>query len=98
MHNLAVHDRHRVVAVESESARDLVEAHAAAFPREADGLRRLLELTAQVTRESQQLPPHLSFRELDQALEHTFPASDPIAVDSAAVHEKRHRKREHDKE
>lgn len=37
-------------------------------------------------------------RELDQALEDTFPASDPIAVDSAAVHEKRHRKREHDKE
>jgi hypothetical protein len=31
-------------------------------------------------------------RELDRALEDTFPASDPVAVDSAAVHEARHRK------
>ena len=33
-------------------------------------------------------------RELDNALEDTFPASDPIAVDSAAVHEERHRKQQ----
>lgn len=31
-------------------------------------------------------------RELDKALEDTFPASDPVAVDSAKVHEERNRK------
>ena len=31
-------------------------------------------------------------RELDKALEDTFPASDPIAIDSADVHEERRRK------
>lgn len=31
-------------------------------------------------------------RELDKALEDTFPASDPVAVDSAEVHEERRRK------
>lgn len=31
-------------------------------------------------------------RELDRALEETFPASDPIAIDSADVHEERRHK------
>lgn len=35
-------------------------------------------------------------RELDRALEDTFPASDPIAIDSADVHEQRRRKAQHD--
>jgi hypothetical protein len=36
-------------------------------------------------------------RELDKALEDTFPASDPVAVDSAAAHEERHRKPQQEK-
>ena len=33
-------------------------------------------------------------RELDEAREGTFPASDPIAVDTAETHEERHKDRE----
>ncbi|MBW7924000.1 MAG: hypothetical protein H3C59_04550 [Burkholderiaceae bacterium] len=35
-------------------------------------------------------------RELDKALEYSFPASDPIAIDSADVHEERRRKAQRD--
>jgi len=35
-------------------------------------------------------------RELDKALEDSFPASDPIAIDSADVHEERRRKAQQD--
>lgn len=36
-------------------------------------------------------------RELDKALEDTFPASDPIAVDSADVHKERHRNQDQER-
>ena len=41
-----------------------------------------------------QTKPDALDRELDKALEDTFPASDPIAVDSAEVHKERDRKRQ----
>jgi prolycopene isomerase len=45
-----------------------VEAHARHFPAEADGLRRFMAICAQVTRESQELPPIIPFRDLDAAV------------------------------
>lgn len=45
-----------------------------------------------------EVKPDALERELDKALENTFPASDPIAVDSAKIHEDRHRKPEQEKE
>ena len=36
-------------------------------------------------------------RELDEALEETFPASDPIAVNTTGTHEERHKDREQEK-
>jgi prolycopene isomerase len=45
-----------------------VEAHLRHFPGEADGLRRFWQICAQVTRESQELPPQIAFRDLDKAV------------------------------
>lgn len=43
-------------------------AHARHFPNEIAGLREFWRVCAQVTRESQELPPHLAFRDLDKAV------------------------------
>ena len=48
---------------------EYVAAHVAHFPGEEDGLRRFLALCEQVHREVHQLPPHLSLRELEAAVE-----------------------------
>lgn len=45
----------------------LIDGYARLFPDEAAGLRRFVELCASITRESQQLPPRISMRELDEA-------------------------------
>lgn len=47
---------------------DYIVAHQQAFPHEADGIRRLFEISDQTTRESQQLPISLSLKELEAAV------------------------------
>lgn len=54
-------------------------------------------MTNELPPKHDQPQPDALDRELDKALEDTFPASDPVAVDSAAVHEARHRKPQHEK-
>lgn len=49
-----------------------IAAHVEQFPHEAEGIRRLVELTVQVTKESQQLAVGLSMKELGEAAEN-FP-------------------------
>jgi prolycopene isomerase len=48
---------------------EYIAAHAEVFPSEADNFRRFIDLCAQMTQESQQLPPQLSLRDLDQAVQ-----------------------------
>jgi prolycopene isomerase len=45
-----------------------LDAHARHFPREKEGLRRFLQMAAQVTRESQELSPQVSLRDLDRSV------------------------------
>ena len=44
------------------------EVHARHFPNEMAGLREFWQISARVTRESQELPPQLAFRDLDKAV------------------------------
>jgi prolycopene isomerase len=46
-----------------------IEAHAREFPRDADALRRLIDVMATVHREVHQLPPHLTLKELEVAVQ-----------------------------
>jgi prolycopene isomerase len=48
---------------------DYIAAHTAHFPGEADGLRGFLGVVDTVHREVHQLPPHLTLRELQDAVE-----------------------------
>jgi prolycopene isomerase len=48
---------------------DYVGAHTALFPGEANGLRAFLQIVDTVHREVHQLPPHLTLRELQEAVE-----------------------------
>jgi prolycopene isomerase len=45
-----------------------LDAHARHFPGERDGLRRLLDVAARTTRESQELSPKVGLRDLDKAV------------------------------
>jgi hypothetical protein len=53
-------------------------------------------MTKKRLRRSVHEKPDALERELDKALEDSFPASDPIAIDSADVHEERRRKAQQD--
>lgn len=53
-------------------------------------------MTAQQRPGRARAEPDALERELDSALEDTFPASDPIAIDSTDVHEERRRKAQQD--
>lgn len=46
---------------------EFIDVHQREFPRDAEGIRALVDLSAQVTRDSRRLPPRLSLRELDEA-------------------------------
>lgn len=46
---------------------EFITTHARLFPAEADGLREFIALCARVTRESQELAPQLTLRDLDRA-------------------------------
>jgi prolycopene isomerase len=50
------------------NAEGYIETHAELFPDEREGLRRFVALAGQIHREVHQLPPHLSLRELEEAL------------------------------
>lgn len=55
-----------------------------------------IPMTNERLRRSVYEKPDALERELDKALEDSFPASDPIAIDSAEVHEERRRKAQQD--
>jgi hypothetical protein len=59
-------------------------------PARASGGRAKQPLKDTAARSSEDEVARTLERELDQALEQTFPASDPIAVDSLTTHKARH--------